>query len=174
MMCQECHQRSASVHFTKIVGGEKTEAHLCHECAQRHDEVGFVGEPTFTFNNILQSLFQSQAALTGRSPAVQAGVRCHSCGSSFADVRQRGRLGCGECYVQFAEQLEPLIRRIHSATQHVGKAPASLPQSAARHLRRLEELRTKLQVAIRQEAYETAAELRDEIRELERRLAEEG
>lgn len=29
MMCQECGQRPATLHFTKIVNGDKTEFHLC-------------------------------------------------------------------------------------------------------------------------------------------------
>lgn len=174
MTCQECNQRPATVHFTKIVGGQKSEAHLCHECAQAHEEIGFAGEPTFTFNNILQSLFQSQASIGGQARAVQPKVRCHNCGLSFADVRHRGRLGCGECYVQFAEQLDPLIRRIHAATQHVGKRPDGVAPNDAGRRKQLQDLRNALGEAIEQEAYERAAELRDEIRALERRQGEEG
>ena len=35
MVCQECNQRPATLHFTKIVNGEKEEFHLCEKCATR-------------------------------------------------------------------------------------------------------------------------------------------
>lgn len=34
MICQECNERPASVHFTKVVNGEKTVIQLCEHCAQ--------------------------------------------------------------------------------------------------------------------------------------------
>lgn len=34
MVCQECGNRPATLHFTKIVNGEKTEFHICEHCAR--------------------------------------------------------------------------------------------------------------------------------------------
>lgn len=34
MLCQECNKRPATLHFTKIVNGEKTEFHICETCAK--------------------------------------------------------------------------------------------------------------------------------------------
>ena len=39
MICQECNQRPAALHFTKIINGEKTEVHLCEKCAQEKGEM---------------------------------------------------------------------------------------------------------------------------------------
>ena len=39
MICQECNQRPATLHFTKIINGEKTEVHLCEKCAQEKGEM---------------------------------------------------------------------------------------------------------------------------------------
>jgi len=57
MICQECNQRPAALHFTKIINGEKTEVHLCEKCAQEKGEMFiFNGESGFAFNNLLAGL----------------------------------------------------------------------------------------------------------------------
>lgn len=33
MNCEECGKRQATLHLTKIVNGEKTEYHICEQCA---------------------------------------------------------------------------------------------------------------------------------------------
>ena len=33
MLCDRCHTREATVHYTQIVNGRRTEEHLCPECA---------------------------------------------------------------------------------------------------------------------------------------------
>ena len=38
MICEECHEREASLHFTKIINGEKTEFHICEHCAKEKGE----------------------------------------------------------------------------------------------------------------------------------------
>lgn len=170
MICDECHERQATVLVTQIINGKKTEAHLCQECAQKHSGLGFFTEPSFTFNNILAGLFEPESLQTG-SIQVRPKVRCDNCGLTFADFRRLGTLGCSQCYTQFEALLEPLLKRIQGSTQHTGKLPA---RSGAAQLRReLEEARRQLRDAISIEAYERAAELRDRIKEIERALEKE-
>ena len=38
MLCQECGKKPATLHFTKIVNGEKTEFHICESCASEKGE----------------------------------------------------------------------------------------------------------------------------------------
>ena len=51
MLCEECKKRPANVHLTKIIGDQKTEMHLCQQCAAERGELGFLGMqinfPTF-------------------------------------------------------------------------------------------------------------------------------
>lgn len=169
--CDECKKRPATVHLTRIINGNKSEAHLCQTCAQERGDAGFMPEPGFTFHNILSGLFESEGAVAGPKPsAPRTRARCPNCGSSFADFRRLGHLGCSECYAQFERELEPVLRRIHGTTKHVGKAPKGL--AGQYQLRReLEALRGELQMAIAREEYERAAQLRDKIRQLESDLA---
>ena len=60
-----------------------------------------------------------------------------------------------------------LLERAHEgASQHVGKVPVNAAESERRHTELLR-LRGQLKQAIAAEDYESAAELRDRIKELE-------
>lgn len=167
MICDECQERQATVQVTRIINGKKTEMHLCHECARKHGELGFLSEPSFTFHNILAGLFEPESLLSGTVQA-RPRARCDNCGLTFADFRRLGHLGCSECYKQFEDMLDPLVKRIHGSGRHTGKMPVQ--GGAAQKRRELEEARRMLREAVSAEAYERAAELRDRIRELEKQL----
>lgn len=169
MLCDQCKKRPARVHLTKIVNQQKTEMHLCDECArERSDE--FLMEPSFTFHNILSGLFEPETVgvPVGQQQAVRR-MRCENCGLSFADFRRLGHLGCSVCYDQFERQLEPVLRRIHGATRHTGRAPRRAA-GILRLRRDLRRLREELQQAIAKEEYERAAQLRDQIRQLQEKV----
>ena len=42
MICQECNKRPATLHFTKIINGEKEQFQLCEQCAQEKGEYIYV------------------------------------------------------------------------------------------------------------------------------------
>lgn len=169
MLCEECKKRPATVHLTKIVNNVKTEAHLCEECARAKGEFGFMSEPAFTFQNFLSGLFDlGQSVPAGTFPGT-AVPRCPNCGLSYSDFKRLGQLGCSECYEQFHEQIQPLLRRIQAGTSHAGKVPGKSGGSL-RIQREIESLREQQKAAIAREEYERAAELRDRIRELEGKL----
>ena len=90
-------------------------------------------------------------------------LKCPRCGFTQADFKKSGRLGCPECYQTFAEGLGGLLKTMHKGTRHAGKAPEALRQS--RDLSdRLKTLQNKLAKAIKDENFEQAAALRDEIK----------
>ncbi|MGI6406009.1 MAG: UvrB/UvrC motif-containing protein [Syntrophaceticus sp.] len=166
MLCQECQRRPATVHLTQIVNNQKKELHLCHECAQNHQELSMSMhfEPSFSIHKFL-------AGMLDGSPIHQMGAspECPQCGLNFAKFGEIGRFGCSKCYNTFSDRLKPLLRRVQGTTQHTGK----VPKRAAGKLgvkREVEKLKAKLQQAVQDEAYEKAAELRDEIRDLESKL----
>jgi len=92
-------------------------------------------------------------------------LKCPRCGFTQADFKKSGRLGCPECYQTFAEGLSGLLKTMHKGTRHAGKAPEALRQS--RDLSdRLKTLQAKLAKAIKDEDFEQAAILRDEIKQM--------
>ncbi len=165
MLCDACGKRIATVHVTKVINNEKTEAHLCQECAHEQGQMSFMTEPSSTFHNILAGLFEPETVISGRP--IRTRVRCENCGLSFGDFRRLGHLGCNHCYETFHQQLEPLIRRVQGSTRHTGKVPRIEGRERLVRERELERLRKELAEAIAQEAYERAAVIRDRIRELE-------
>jgi protein arginine kinase activator len=183
MICQECNQRDATVHFTKILNNSKQEIHLCETCAREKGDVMMksfggpglgtnpFGETAFSFQNLLSGLlgFETQGH-TPMSKGIQAQpgpARCTTCGLTYPQFAQLGRFGCGDCYTHFASHLEPLVRRIHGgATSHTGK----VPQRAGGRIKvqkQIEGLRVELQQKIQAEQFEEAAILRDRIRGME-------
>ncbi|MEK3883854.1 UvrB/UvrC motif-containing protein [Paenibacillus sp. PL2-23] len=172
MFCQECGKRPATLHFTKIVNGDKTEFHICESCAREKGE-GIPGTPnSFSIHSLLSGLldFNSPGGAT-HSHAPPQPVRCEACGLTYAQFSKIGRFGCSSCYTAFADRLDPLLKRVHSSTTHSGKIPKR-SGSEIQCKREIEQLRRDLQAYIEREEFENAAELRDRIRELERKLTE--
>ncbi len=170
MLCQECNQRQASVHLTRIINNQKTEVFLCEECAQNKGEFNLAGEP-FSFHNLLSGIL---------NPSQQKGVRnvgyrdssrtCDLCGLTYSDFARQGRFGCSDCYQQYeGQQLDKLLRRIHGSSEHTGKIPRRKGGDMKKR-KELQSLKERLQQAVEKEAFEEAAVLRDKIRELENEL----
>ncbi len=162
MLCDNCGEREATFHYTKIVNGKKSEKHLCQVCANELGETSVL-EPKFSLQNLLSGFLQP-----GRSKRQRVSqARCEMCGLTYSEFAKRGQLGCAQCYDRFADELAPLIERIQGNAEHKGKISCQAGEETRRQ-RRLRELRRELDRAVQEERYERAAEIRDEIQELER------
>jgi protein arginine kinase activator len=175
MLCQTCNANPATVHVTEIVQPKGTsdgspagaapavqEQHLCEGCAQAANlpHTPVLKKSVAEIWKLLQD-----SAKKGRR---EAGIACPQCGMTLLEFRQRGRLGCPKDYEIFAPHLRELFERIHGATKHVGRAPG-LDAAALELVRRRGEIQRQLENAIRDEAYEQAARLRDELKGLDER-----
>jgi protein arginine kinase activator len=157
MQCCVCKAKPATVHLTQIVGDKMQKLDLCEDCAKAKG----VNDPTsFAMADLMLGLGASQEL---DPSAGAAEIKCPRCGFSQADFKKSGRLGCPECYQTFAEGLAGLLKTMHKGTRHVGKAPEALRQSRD-NVDRLKTLQKKLAKAIETEDFETAAQLRDEIK----------
>nr|WP_263323912.1 UvrB/UvrC motif-containing protein [Neobacillus sp. Marseille-Q6967] len=174
MICQECNQRPAALHFTKITNGEKTEVNLCEKCAQeKGDMFMFTGGSGFSFNNLLAGLLNIDPTIkkTNQSTFHQEEIlQCPNCSLTFPQFVKVGRFGCAHCYEAFKEQLPPVLRRLHSGNlTYNGKIPKRIGGSI--HLKKqIEGLKNELRELILQEEFEKAAQIRDEIRTLEKKV----
>lgn len=167
MWCEQCKQRTATVHLTKIVNQEKTELHLCEICAQQSGvEWGILFEPSFSLQQLLAGMVEGE---DHPGKIAEEGPQCPHCGLMFADFRQNGLIGCAYCYETFGEGLDPLFRRIQGSVVHHGKVPLRTG-GMVRVRKEIEGLRGQLQEAVQREDYEKAALLRDEIRRREKDL----
>jgi protein arginine kinase activator len=176
MLCQRCNQRDATMHFTKILNGEKSEFHLCETCARENGEFMMKPGGDFSFHNLLSGLlgFEQPGAFQISGQKQQAHNRCNTCGLTYQQFAEYGRFGCADCYQSFGPRLEPLLRRIHGgATTHSGKLPHRTG-GLIRKRRQIEALRKELQHKIQLEQFEEAAILRDRIRDLEQQCEAGG
>src|SRR5512135_675761 len=126
MMCNLCNKNQATVHLTEIIDDQMSELHLCDDCARKKS---MQMEQQFGLSDLLGGLVEYGKQLSGSDKAAAA-VSCSACGLTYDDFRKIGRLGCSECYASFAKHLGPLLKRIHGASQHVGKVPAIVSESA--------------------------------------------
>jgi len=95
---------------------------------------------------------------------------CPVCKSTYEDFRKRGRFGCSECYETFSAEILTLISNIQGSLQHKGKTPHT-DSKQMQNVRRVAQLRRDLERAVAEERFEDAARLRDEITEIEAKMA---
>lgn len=165
MTCQLCQKNPATIHVTDLcrtASAETTvrEQHVCEGCAQALE----LPSAPVSQKNVLDiwKLLQRSA----QKARTEGGLTCPECGISLAEFRSKGRLGCPKDYEVFRAHLEPLLLRVHNAKHHQGRVPGG-DEDARRRQEQLTTLRSQLEAAIRAEAYENAARLRDEIQVLE-------
>ena len=162
MQCDKC-DREAQVHFTTIDQGEMKTLRLCEACAS---ELGLGSDEAPAKEPLTDFLAQ----LGKERDEAEAGAEsepCPFCGTTAPEFRKSGRLGCSQCYSHFEPQLRKLLRRVHGSTQHAGKLYLNEGSEVGDRLARLSSMRRRLQHAIDKEDFESAAELRDRIHELE-------
>ena len=180
MLCERCKKNEATIHVSETQQGKTREQHLCTDCAK---ELG-ISQP---FKSYLDELFGQNLIggtvfnMAGGIPAFDSTVKsgpaqqntsCSGCGQSYEDFRRSGLLGCSQCYSTFETRLDEVFRRVQGGTRHVGrKVNETADQQELQMMRhRLIELKTKLRQAVQEEAYETAAALRDEVHALEQQI----
>ena len=112
-------------------------------------------------------------------------LKCDSCGYTFDDIINTGRLGCKDCYDIFEDRLDPIIKRIQGSNKHIGRIGKIIDKKIEDKVgkeenkkeenkeineekTKLEKLQEELKVAIKEERYEDAAKIRDEIKKLEK------
>lgn len=93
-------------------------------------------------------------------------IVCSVCNTSFEDYKKEGKLGCSKCYQAFEKELKPIIESIYGFSEHIGKYPKNQFKDMEA-IKTVERLKEQLIIAIQEEEYEKAAELRDEILKLE-------
>ena len=157
MLCQNCKKRTATVHLTDLVNGDKRERHLCEECASSE---GITIKQHVSINDVLNTFLSSQSNIQNL-----ANIKCPDCGMTFMEFRSKGLLGCPNDYDVFGQALESLIERAQGgSTHHTGKVPGEGGRMDSRQQNRLD-MQRALRNAVEREDYEQAAQLRDQLKE---------
>lgn len=162
MLCDNCGENEAVIHLTQIVDNQMGTFHLCEACAAEKGIEQDAGVANFPLTDFLAQLGEEESEPEVRDPGA-----CDYCGLTLEDFKRTGRLGCSHCYVTFEQHLRGLFRRLHGGTQHVGKIYLPPDPTEAERSEQISRLRRKLDVAVKKEEFERAAELRDKIQALE-------
>ena len=169
MLCEHCRERQANVHITQVINGKRLDLNLCATCYQKEaGKFNLLVQPDFSFHNLLAGFLEPMAS--EQKPVAPSGGQCVNCGLTYADFSKVGQFGCSECYEHFSSSIEPVLRRIHGNTSHVGKVPRRIG-GLVRVRKDIATLIQRLQDAVAREAYEEAARLRDEIKKHEQELS---
>ncbi|MBW7998190.1 MAG: hypothetical protein FVQ81_16795 [Candidatus Glassbacteria bacterium] len=169
MKCEKCNDSEAKIHFTQVKDGKVVSYNLCPECAEK---MGMKGpkldsqqQSVFTpeaKNEVLNELAQEEDGATAEI--------CPFCRGTMDDIKSSGRLGCTQCYFTFEKQVDVLLRRIQGSSFHVGRRTAKPEGQTFNNQMMVRELKKKLSDAVKREDYEKAAEIRDEIQNIEKRM----
>ncbi|MEG0778184.1 MAG: UvrB/UvrC motif-containing protein [Oscillospiraceae bacterium] len=157
MKCSKCGN-DATFHYQSNVNGEKSEYHLCAECAEAE---GF-GEmlnyrPQSMFNDFFREPF--------------GGLMSGFFGSPFGRLSEGFFPRSVMAETMTLPEVRVFIGDPEKTTSSEGKSADNIPEDAGediRSRRELHALKNQLKAAIKAEEFEKAAELRDEIHRLEK------
>ena len=182
MLCENCGKREANVRYSENINGVKKEMHLCEECSRKlgiSSKMDFsmpsLDIPSF-FGSFLED-FSTPEFMPFLNEVKQ--LTCDSCGSTFEDIINSGRYGCANCYDVFEDRMDPILKKLQGANRHNGRLGKisdnkvkfeekdKVPnEQGANESNKLEKLQNDLKLAIKEERYEDAAKLRDEIKNM--------
>lgn len=192
MLCDNCRKKEANVRYWENINGKKRELNLCDECSKK---LG-IGQIDFSMPIGISSFlggfmedFQTKEFMPMLNELKT--LKCNSCGYTFDDIINTGRLGCKNCYDIFQDRLDPIIKKIQGDNRHVGRIGKIIDSKIDninddkeesmkkdiknggnskednKELSKIEKLQEELKKAIAEEKYEEAAKIRDEIKKLE-------
>ena len=179
MLCEKCGKNEATFYYHENVNGKEKSFRLCGECREELEKNGelkdlknnpffeqmdaFFADPFPSMHSLLDGFLGKgeTRGLTGESKL------CPRCGMTLRELSSGGMAGCAQCYETFAKELEPTLGRLRArnAAAHTGRVPARFREKLEGK-RRIEALEAEQKEAIRNENYERAAEIRDELKKL--------
>jgi len=161
MLCEECGKNQATLSITVTTGSGTSTRRLCPECVKKMELNLVKGD--------IQSFLSSVLSVLGSEKKNSASpeLKCTGCGLTFEEFEHTGRLGCAQCYRDFAQQLKPSLQKIHGRVQHAGRKPKTYAADPSQErMQKISELRRKMDEAVLSENFEEAARIRDELKVL--------
>ena len=184
MKCENCGKNEANVKYTQIINGEKKQMFLCEDCSEKLgiDSNIHLNMP-INFSSFLSDFFDDVNAITPM-PMIEKAIQCQKCGLTFDDFMNTGKFGCSNCYEEFENKIDPILKNIHGSNRHIGrlgnviegndlsessknKNETSENTKKDEKAKYIDDLKRDLKLAIKEERYEDAAKIRDEIKKLE-------
>jgi protein arginine kinase activator len=169
MLCEDCRQRVSTIIHVEKSGGEKRAVRLCQMCVEKRGiPVPVLRNPIRVETILMDVLDHLDEDGTFDPRDLSDSEICTACGWSFGNLRETGLLGCPHCYSSFENKLMVLMQELHGSDSHLGKV-----YSDDGHRLDDEEdetiLKAALEEAISMEEFEYAAQIRDRLRQIQKR-----
>jgi protein arginine kinase activator len=150
----QCHQciQSSTVFFTLVANEKAQTLGCCKQCPllENAEKAGALPSELLHIN------------LAVPTPLIRE--KCPACGFRWEDFERTHRMGCPVCYQIHSKPLAETIALIQPGPSHIGRHPSLHEKD---RLERLTRAKILLEEAIREEDFESAAALRDQISDLE-------
>ncbi len=129
MICDICHKNKATIIYTEVINGEKTQQCFCDECAARMNASG-AGKNSKTelpMGSILSGILSSymERYIESRTSSKPDEAVCPTCGMTFSTFMKERLLGCPDCYSTFSMVIERQLKAVQPGTAHIGKIPSN-------------------------------------------------
>ncbi len=162
MKCQSCGKKEATVKYYENINGNTQKLYFCSDCA---DKLGIsnIGD----FSNLFSPIFATMPEFD-----LLEKKKCSTCGYTLEDYSNSGVLGCQDCYEVFEKNLDEIFYKLHGKNRHVKLS--ELNENDSKKVQKIDKniedkiskLKEKLNECIKEEEYEQAAIIRDEIKKL--------
>ena len=195
MLWQNCGKNEVNFRYTQIINGVKKEMALCDKCAKSLGLENLDFNMPINFSSFLGGFFGGTES-TDFLPSFTktTTMQCDNCGTTYDEFIDTGKFGCSHCYDIFADGLDNVLKNIHGSARHVGrrsnlsledrktveedvqkvkgkktteveKNKENAKQNNSKE-EKIKQLNADLKKAIKEERYEDAAKIRDEIKKL--------
>lgn len=198
MLCQNCGKNEVNFRYTQIVNGVKKEMALCDKCARELglenidfsmpiNFSSFFGDffheaesllPSFAKTNMLEC---NHCGMTFDDFVNQGEFGCGDCYITFADriLPVLKKLHGANTHIgrEYREAIDELTdnksrfeanQKQKTKTENKQSNPSKEEKEKIEQTNKLEKLQKDLQKAIKEERYEDAAKIRDEIKKIEK------
>lgn len=180
MKCEMCNKNNTDIMLTIISENREDNYYICHDCMKK------IYNQTKTAFNAFGMISDIANFINKSNSKV-----CSNCGTTYAEYLKNKKFGCSQCYYEFKEDSDngddAINKFANNNTNDTNDKIKNLADKAFEQdkdqyealnaifnnnennnrLKTVVIINEKLKSAIKNEEYETAAQLRDELKKLE-------
>ncbi len=176
MICDFCKNNEASIHLIKVTNNTVEKINLCMNCVKNYSffsSEDFFGDLT----KVLSKFFEIDIKISNKddgdrlfeSVSIDDNKKCSFCNIDLNTIKSIGRVGCANCYTEFRDVLNPIVKTIHDSLEHKGRVPVK-SSNDVKIEKEIRDLKYQLKEEVTVENFEVAAKLRDTIKKLQKKL----
>ena len=180
MLCERCKKKKAVMFYNENINGKVRSFNLCTDCVSLMQQSGELEDLSSPFSHTASPFVNTERehdpfddffglSVPDSASSSASSATCPGCGASWVNVVKQRKIPCSLCYSTFTNELGVLLLPLRVSAPYNGKVPRFHRRKQELTLQ-IQGLKQKLNDAVCAEQFETAAALRDQIRELEAAL----